>query len=108
MKNRFFLYLLLSFVLASFAHAAEEETKNTHFFPTLSRYQLRKTMNFMRGSLGVHCDFCHVVDKTNGWQWEKDDKPTKIKAREMIEMVQGINEKYFHGSGHRKCRKEDQ
>ena len=96
MKNLF----LASFVLiicASFVFAAEEETKNTHFLNTLSRFQLQRTMNFMRGSLGVHCDFCHVVDKQNGWQWEKDDKPTKRRARNMIEMVIGINEKYFDG-----------
>ena len=91
--------LLMILCVASCAYGADnsEETKNTHFFNTLTRFQLQRTMNFMRGSLGVHCDFCHVVDKQNGWQWEKDDKPTKRKARSMIEMVVAMNEKYFDG-----------
>ncbi len=97
MRNCILFILLLGLVGIAFAADNPEETKNTHFFNTLSRFQLQRTMNFMRGSLGVHCDFCHVVDKKNGWQWEKDDKPTKRKARNMIEMVIAMNEKYFDG-----------
>jgi hypothetical protein len=37
-------------------------------------------------SLGVNCTHCHVAD-----QWEKDDKPTKPIAREMITMMGTIN-----------------
>jgi hypothetical protein len=54
-------------------------------------------MNLMRASLGVHCDFCHVVTKENGWQWEKDEKKTKLRAREMIGMVIEINKANFKG-----------
>ncbi len=39
-------------------------------------------------SLGVTCDHCHVEDR-----WEADEKRPKRAAREMIQMVQEINEK---------------
>jgi hypothetical protein len=41
-------------------------------------------------SLGVNCTHCHVVD-----QWDKDDKPTKQIAREMIKMTNAINNDYL-------------
>jgi hypothetical protein len=37
-------------------------------------------------SLGVKCTHCHVAG-----QWEKDDKPTKQIARDMMTMVAAIN-----------------
>ena len=37
-------------------------------------------------SLGVRCDYCHVVG-----EWEKDDKQTKQTARDMVRMNADIN-----------------
>ena len=71
--------------------------KNVQHFSGLSELELQRTMNFMRAALGVHCDFCHVVSKEGGWQWEKDDKETKVAARRMIAMVQQINQGQFAG-----------
>jgi hypothetical protein len=38
-------------------------------------------------ALGVRCDYCHVPG-----EWEKDDKATKLTARDMVVMNANINE----------------
>jgi len=55
-------------------------------------------MNFFANSLGVKCTHCHVPD-----QWEKDDKDTKKKAREMLTMVDGIIKEFYGGQGSIGC-----
>ena len=49
-----------------------------------------RLLNIMGGgftrALGVRCDFCHVFG-----EWEKDDKETKLAARDMVHMTAGIN-----------------
>jgi hypothetical protein len=77
--------------------AADPDFKNVRHFAGLTPLELQRTMNFMRASLGVHCDFCHVVTEKDGWQWEKDDKQAKVTARKMIAMVQQINRDQFEG-----------
>ena len=74
---------------------AEGEQKNVQVLSGLSDLQLQRVMNFMRASLGVHCDFCHVVDKEHGWDWANDAKQNKRTARHMIEMVDQINQQNF-------------
>ena len=51
-------------------------------------------MQFMRDSLGVTCEFCHVDDRTKR---EADDKPTKKTGRMMLGMVMAINKANFDG-----------
>ncbi|MCI0415627.1 photosynthetic reaction center cytochrome c subunit [bacterium] len=68
--------------------------KNVHLFTKLSDAELTRTMNFMRASLGVHCDYCHFVGK-DGWDFGSDAKATKIKARQVISMVTEINKSNF-------------
>ncbi|MGH9966330.1 MAG: photosynthetic reaction center cytochrome c subunit family protein [Pyrinomonadaceae bacterium] len=48
-------------------------------------------MAFISGSLGVKCNYCHVNP------FEKDDRPTKKTAREMIRMVFDLNKGSFRG-----------
>jgi hypothetical protein len=43
-------------------------------------------------SLGVQCDFCHVMGA-----FEKDDKPQKQTARKMLMMAHQINADNFNG-----------
>jgi photosynthetic reaction center cytochrome c subunit len=47
---------------------------------------VRPVMGAMMGSLGQRCDFCHVQGAN-----DSDDKPTKVTARKMMEMVNHIN-----------------
>ncbi len=77
---------------------AYAEQKNVKLLTGMTDIELLHTMNFMRASLGVHCDFCHVVNQGTGWDFASDEKQTKRMARHMIEMVQQINQQNFEGN----------
>lgn len=74
---------------------ANAQQKNLQVLTGLSDVQLQRVMNFMRASLGVHCDYCHVVTKETGWDFASDTKQNKRTARHMIEMVEQINQQNF-------------
>jgi tetratricopeptide (TPR) repeat protein len=60
--------------------------------------ELRALMNSFTRALGVRCIYCHVGEEGKPFQAEdfaKDEKVTKRKAREMIQMVHDINENYL-------------
>jgi photosynthetic reaction center cytochrome c subunit len=78
--------------------AARAEQKNVKLLTGMNDTQLIKTMNMMRASLGVHCDFCHVVNEKTGWDFASDEKQPKRMARHMIEMVEGINQQNFENN----------
>jgi len=71
---------------------AEEVYKNIQVFKGMPAPDLLQTMQSFTRSLGVKCDFCHVQDA-----FDKDDKPEKPTAREMILMARGINKDNFGG-----------
>ena len=73
---------------------AEQVNKNIQALKGLPNSQLLTVMHFMRTSLGVRCDYCHIAE--NGKYW-MDDKPPKQVARRMIEMVAEINKNNFAG-----------
>ena len=73
---------------------AEQANKNIQVLKGLPNSQLLTVMHFMRTSLGVRCDYCHVAE--NGKYW-MDDKPPKQVARRMIEMTSEINKANFGG-----------
>ncbi len=72
----------------------EQVQKNIQVLKGLPSSQLLPMMHFMRTSLGVRCDYCHVAE--NGKYW-MDDKPAKQTARKMLEMVANINKANFGG-----------
>lgn len=72
----------------------EQVQKNIQVLKGLPSSQLLTVMHFMRSSLGVRCDYCHVAE--NGKYW-MDDKPAKQTARRMIQMVMDINREKFGG-----------
>jgi photosynthetic reaction center cytochrome c subunit len=74
------------------AKTAEQVYKNIQVFKGIPASELEPTMAFIAGSLGVKCSYCH----TN--PFEKDDKPTKQTARQMIRMVFDINKANFNGA----------
>lgn len=80
------------------AQTAEQKFKNIQIFKTLPATQLDPTMAFISGALGVRCTYCHV---SNGF--DKDDKPTKLTARRMIQMVFDLNRGNFNGQGAVTC-----
>jgi len=62
---------------------AEEVYKNIQIFKGLPSSGLMRAMGFFQTSLGVECTHCHVPPA-----FEKDDKPQKLTARKMYQMVQ--------------------
>jgi hypothetical protein len=69
---------------------ARQRFKNIRVLKDLPADRLLPTMRTFSASLGVRCDFCHVLGP--GFTgFEKDDRPTKRVARQMILMVRDIN-----------------
>src|SRR6266581_7331351 len=63
---------------------AEQVNKNIQALKGLPNSQLLTVMHFMRTSLGVRCDYCHIAE--NGKYW-MDDKPAKQTARRMLQKI---------------------
>ena len=76
---------------------AEEVFKNIKVLKGIPAWQLQPTMHFIEASLGMNCGDCHVRDNEKGWEFDKDTKPEKRKAREMIKMMDAINTNSFKG-----------
>jgi photosynthetic reaction center cytochrome c subunit len=70
---------------------AEQVYKNIQVFKGISAAEVEPAMAFISGSLGVKCNYCHVSP------FDKDDKPTKQTARQMIRMVFDLNKGSFKG-----------
>ncbi len=60
--------------------------KNIQLNRTMEAGRLPGMMGFWSNALGVTCKHCHVID-----QWEKEDRPEKQIARDMVAMVGTIN-----------------
>jgi photosynthetic reaction center cytochrome c subunit len=72
------------------AKTAEQQFKNIQVLKTIPADQLIPSMQFISGSLGVECEFCHVEGA-----FDKDDKKPKQAARKMIQMMMAINKENF-------------
>jgi hypothetical protein len=80
------------------AKTAAQEFKNIQVLKNIPADELVPTMQFVSASLGVECEFCHDErDK------DKDNKKPKKTAREMIRMVQAINQNNFSGQREVTC-----
>lgn len=81
---------------------AGKEYKNVKVLKDLPADQLIPVMRKMGASLGVKCDFCHVVnpDQTG---YELDAKKHKVVARQMIQMTMDLNKKYKLLEGNVTC-----
>src|SRR5712664_1668114 len=75
---------------AAVPRLAEEEFKNIQALKGIPAEQVIPSMQFIAASLGVECEYCHVVHAN-----EKDDKKTKVTARKMINMMMAINKDNF-------------
>ena len=57
-------------------------------------------MHHFTGSLNVKCNFCHVRNEaTKQWDHASDDNKHKLIAREMMQLTNEINDKYFDFTG---------
>lgn len=81
------------------AQGIPEEYTNLEILP--EGIQGSELVGIMRGfatGLGVRCSFCHTVSDaldSPGDDFASDDKPTKLKARVMLRMVQSINQDHI-------------
>lgn len=66
---------------------AEQTFKNIQVLKGMPSSQLGIVMDYISSSLGVECNYCHVVPM----QFEKDDKQAKLTARKMMLMQFAIN-----------------
>jgi len=98
MRLRSLRIVLLLAVLAVPA-AAQEKFTNLKVLPQdIPPQQLHQTMDGFTRALGVRCIHCHVGQEGKPFKHEDfalDDKPAKLKAREMMRMVSDINNKYL-------------
>jgi len=74
--------------------------KNLQVLPkSLSRGEVTARMRLISTALGVRCSYCHVEttgpDGREQTDHAADDKETKKVAREMMRMVNDINDKYL-------------
>ena len=83
--------------LTSMAPQDDPGYKNLKVLPKhLTHEQLGKVMHEWSGSLGVHCDFCHVRNEAEKkMDFASDAKPEKEMARKMYKMMNKLNSKYF-------------
>ena len=88
-------------VILVLAVAARAEQKNVKLLTGLTDLELQRTMNLMRASIGTHCDYCHVIKEE--WDFASDEKPQKVRAREMMRMVMEINRSTFGGQSVVSC-----
>jgi hypothetical protein len=101
-----FMCLALAALPIKSAHAQRfswpEQSENLKALPAnTSAQQLSSTMRAFTRSLGVRCSHCHVGDEGASlatYDFASDDKPAKRIAREMILMVQAINETHLANS----------
>lgn len=70
---------------------AEQQFKNIQVLKDIPAEELIPTMQFVSGSLGVQCDFCHVEH-----EMQKDDKKEKQTARKMMAMELAIDKGHFN------------
>ncbi len=103
MKRSFFV--IAGFVLmvsVSLAFTKDDPVfKNLKVLPkNTTKQQLDSVMHHFTASLNVRCSFCHVRnDSARTMDFASDANPRKNKAREMMKMMDKINDKYFDVTG---------
>jgi Photosynthetic reaction centre cytochrome C subunit len=90
------------------APPAEAPPQNLKVLPKdWTRRQVIDVMKTWTGDLGIRCQHCHVGEEGqpfSEWDFAADEKPTKQRAREMLQMLEEINRRLgamanLHGTG---------
>ena len=81
------------FALLGMGQAPKPEvvsSPNVTVLTGLYAQQFQEEMNLIVQGLGVTCNTCHVRNN-----FASEEKPEKLKARQMLEMTKTLNQKYF-------------
>jgi hypothetical protein len=96
------LLIIIGCTLSIILFQAFTVTREPHFknlrilSKDISDHDLDSVMHHFSVSLGVRCNFCHVVDEAaKKWDMASDEKPEKNIARKMMLMAIDINKNYF-------------
>ena len=84
--------LLTSTVSAQDMRPAEQVYKNIKVMTGVPASQIVEGMHVIKAALGVTCEHCHIQG-----QMDRDDLPTKNKARAMYQMMTELNRANFGG-----------
>ena len=68
------------------------QLKNVQVLKDVPPDQWQLVMQYVAASLGVQCNYCHVMGDN-----ASDDKQTKQTARKMMQMVADLNKQFFAG-----------
>ena len=93
---------LFSMILLFSAFTKDEPRyKNLKVLPKdITKEQMDSVMHHFSLSLGVRCNFCHVRnDSAKTWDFASDDNKHKLAARNMLKMMEKINDKFFDVTG---------
>ena len=93
--GRLLTFLLLPFMIPGKSEAQPPtptvvESPNVKVLTGLFAQQFQEEMNFMVQGLGMSCNSCHVRNN-----FASEEKPEKLKARQMLEMTRAINKQFF-------------
>lgn len=91
-----------SFAAGSASRKAEEVYKNIQVLKGMPADQMDSTMLFFSASLGLVCRECYVGGAA-ARVYESDDNPRKLIARNMVPMMNSINERSFNGARQVTC-----
>jgi hypothetical protein len=103
-KPLLFIVTIIGFIsiAATFPEQQKQEehfkAKNLKVLPKdISYHELDSIMDDFKAALGVKCDYCHARSKDDPKKldYASDEKEYKLEAREMMEMTNKINKKYF-------------
>ena len=76
---------------------AEEVFKNVQILKGIPVDEFMDTMGMFSAALTLNCIDCHVAESVGSWEKFADETPLKIKARQMVTMVNTINKEQFKG-----------
>jgi hypothetical protein len=68
------------------------QLRNVQVLKDVPQDQWQLVMQYIAASLGVQCNYCHVMGDN-----ASDDKETKQTARKMMQMVADLNKQFFAG-----------
>jgi hypothetical protein len=74
------------------------QLRNVQVLKDVPPDQFQLVMQYVAASLGVQCNYCHVMNDN-----ASDDKETKKTARKMMQMVSDLNTQFFGGTSKVSC-----